>query len=320
MRYLNLSLMPSSKRVPHVAIIGAGVSGLRCADLLLDAGVQVTVFEARDRIGGRVHQICTDGHLVDVGANWIHSTNANPIMDIARETKTQVFWRPDDEAVVQTDGERAGDETATRLKETLWAYIDRAETYSAQHSAQIDCQLSLMDYIKEEATREFHTEPIFLQDLLNEAQRWGQFIGEPIAQQSLKFLSMEEGSGGTDVFLASTYKDILASIAKHAVAKDVIHLDTEVRKICYEDSDQCQAVCIETTDGERHEFDEVVVSCPLGWLKKNKGTAFSPSLSPSLSQAIDNIRYVLQEQVAPIRLVSLMVGSILVSAASRSST
>lgn len=39
---------------PHVGIIGAGLSGLRCADILLQNGAQVTILEARDRIGGRV--------------------------------------------------------------------------------------------------------------------------------------------------------------------------------------------------------------------------------------------------------------------------
>jgi NADPH-dependent 2,4-dienoyl-CoA reductase/sulfur reductase-like enzyme len=39
---------------PHVCIIGAGFAGLRCADILLQHDIQVTVFEARNRIGGRV--------------------------------------------------------------------------------------------------------------------------------------------------------------------------------------------------------------------------------------------------------------------------
>lgn len=41
-------------RVPHVGIVGAGLSGLRCADILLQRGVRVTILEARDRVGGRV--------------------------------------------------------------------------------------------------------------------------------------------------------------------------------------------------------------------------------------------------------------------------
>lgn len=39
---------------PHVGVIGAGLSGLRCADILAQNGARVTILEARDRIGGRV--------------------------------------------------------------------------------------------------------------------------------------------------------------------------------------------------------------------------------------------------------------------------
>lgn len=42
------------QKAPHIGIIGAGISGLRCADLLIQKGAQVTILEARDRIGGRV--------------------------------------------------------------------------------------------------------------------------------------------------------------------------------------------------------------------------------------------------------------------------
>lgn len=38
----------------RVCVIGAGVAGLRCAEVLLEEGVQVTILEARNRLGGRV--------------------------------------------------------------------------------------------------------------------------------------------------------------------------------------------------------------------------------------------------------------------------
>lgn len=47
-------------------IVGAGFAGLRAADILLQHGFKVTVFEARDRLGGRVAQSDHLGHLVDL--------------------------------------------------------------------------------------------------------------------------------------------------------------------------------------------------------------------------------------------------------------
>lgn len=47
------SAMNASKQL-NIGIVGAGFAGLRCADVLLQHGHRVTIFEARDRIGGRV--------------------------------------------------------------------------------------------------------------------------------------------------------------------------------------------------------------------------------------------------------------------------
>lgn len=53
-----------------VAVVGAGPAGLRVADLLQRRGVGVTVFEARDRVGGRLLSIPAESGWVDLGATW----------------------------------------------------------------------------------------------------------------------------------------------------------------------------------------------------------------------------------------------------------
>jgi monoamine oxidase len=53
-------------------VVGAGLAGLAAADALARAGRDVTVFEARDRVGGRVwSQRLASGAVVEMGAEFI---------------------------------------------------------------------------------------------------------------------------------------------------------------------------------------------------------------------------------------------------------
>ena len=277
-------------QTPHVAIVGCGISGLRCADVLLQSGANVTIFEARDRVGGRVYQLETGGILVDVGANWVHEPNNNPILQLAKQSDTVTFERPVQQATFDRYGNRIPDKMAMRLKATLWDLVEEAEEYSLNHSCQIDAQESVLDYLREKVSERYLDEPGFIEALLDESQRLGQFFGDPVDTMSLKFACTEEGTGGKDLFMASTYKNILDFLERRIHSKCTLRLSTEVIHINAE-VDRDSKVWVQTSSGDSEAFDEVVVSCPLGWLKRNKDKAFSPSLPRRLSEAIDNVRY-----------------------------
>lgn len=51
---LHNSNASATKFTRRVGIVGAGISGLRCAEVLLSKGYEVIILEARNRIGGRV--------------------------------------------------------------------------------------------------------------------------------------------------------------------------------------------------------------------------------------------------------------------------
>ncbi len=56
-----------TKSQPSIAIIGAGLSGLACARLLTQAGLDYTLIEAADAVGGRVRSDLVEGFTLDRG-------------------------------------------------------------------------------------------------------------------------------------------------------------------------------------------------------------------------------------------------------------
>ena len=64
-----------TREKPHIAVIGAGLAGLRCAEVLIDGGARVTILEARDRIGGRV----SPNPRISESEGYSHRSVANTI-------------------------------------------------------------------------------------------------------------------------------------------------------------------------------------------------------------------------------------------------
>jgi oxygen-dependent protoporphyrinogen oxidase len=60
----------------RVAVVGAGVSGLAAAYKLKSRGLNVTVFEADGRVGGKLRSVMQNGLIWDEGANTM--TEAEP--------------------------------------------------------------------------------------------------------------------------------------------------------------------------------------------------------------------------------------------------
>jgi monoamine oxidase len=62
----------------HVVVVGAGLAGLSCARRLRQLGFQVTVLEARDRVGGRVltFREFDDGRYAEAGAEFVASNHS----------------------------------------------------------------------------------------------------------------------------------------------------------------------------------------------------------------------------------------------------
>ncbi|KAK3327107.1 hypothetical protein B0T19DRAFT_152707 [Cercophora scortea] len=295
------SLSPTQK--PHIGVIGAGVSGLRAADLLLRHGFQVTILEARNRLGGRVHQErLPNGHFIDIGANWIHGATNSPIMDLARETKTEVSSWDTISHVFNEDGDFLTLAESTYYFTTAWNIFGDAFEYSSKNSSGIAPGKSLMDFFRDDIDKAIpETEEDYEKKrhiVLQLAHLWGAIVGGSVDRQSLKFLWLEESIEGENLFCAGTYRKILQRIAQPAVDGADIRYATQVSEIHGKSSSTSadKIVKVKTTDGQVFDFDEVVLTTPLGWLQKNL-QSFHPPLPDQLSKAIRSIGYGCLEKV-----------------------
>jgi monoamine oxidase len=97
--------MPAMTVEADVCVIGAGFSGIAAARKLQDAGLEVVVLEARDRVGGRVwNREMDDGTVASVGGTWLGKGH-DRLFELARELGMTTYPQFNDgEALVRLDG------------------------------------------------------------------------------------------------------------------------------------------------------------------------------------------------------------------------
>jgi monoamine oxidase len=83
--------MPTTKK--KILIIGAGIAGLATCKQLIEDGFDASILEARNRYGGRIWVDETLGIHLGLGANWMHGTEGNPLLPIAKK-KRILLWHP----------------------------------------------------------------------------------------------------------------------------------------------------------------------------------------------------------------------------------
>jgi monoamine oxidase len=164
---------------------------------LLQSGFKVTLIEARDRIGGRIHQEqLPNGLWADMGANWIHGVKGNPFLDLAKETSTAVVSPNDTSFVINGSGHPMPHGEAVNDATVMWDIIEDAFKHSNERSAEIPDDESLWDFFLVKVPEKIpETSQNFQkrrETVLQMSEVWGAYIGSSIQKQSLKFFFLEE--------------------------------------------------------------------------------------------------------------------------------
>ncbi|EJT76006.1 hypothetical protein GGTG_05931 [Gaeumannomyces tritici R3-111a-1] len=284
------------KARPHVAVVGAGFAGLRCAEVLIQGGAKVTVAEARDRFGGRAHQCSLSGQTFDMGPNWIHGSDDNPIVRLSNATGTTLSKMGQDMLLYDDQGRIVSDEASNVVLKTVWALLEEAFLYSNRNSEQIDPDLNLEDFFRDKLDKG-SLAPGIQRQVLMMANIWGSFIGDYWGKQSVKWLWMEESLHGKDMHVSGCHGKVVQHLAAKVMASADVHLSTKVKSVeSIVKKGKDPRILLTTERGLRLRFDEVVVTVPLGCLKRHK-PFFKPPLPAQICQSIANMTYSSLEKV-----------------------
>lgn len=233
----------------RIAVVGAGIAGAVAARALVDDGHTVTVLEARERVGGRLHSVIDDDFPVPVqlGA-WL-----------------------------------AGSEDALALRHKLaelglgeWTF-DTATGFSAD-----GMEPTIDDAPIRKAFEKAVDAPIDvpLTDALADS---GAHLDDPALAAALAWL---QATTGVDPGTASTWfppplvPDSLTGtdgdvvrLVEEALTDVTVRLASPVVRIAYDET----GVSLRMGTGEALSFDRVIVTVPLGVLQ-NQGIEFAPMM------------------------------------------
>ncbi|MEI7617527.1 MAG: NAD(P)/FAD-dependent oxidoreductase [Actinomycetota bacterium] len=121
----------------RIVVVGAGLAGLTAAELLHNAGCEVTVLEASNRVGGRAFTRSAEfinGQCAEAGAEWVDNVHSR-----MRGLVDRFGLRMDDNATAWTtirrwlfrDGALLGPADLARIDSQLGDELDRLEDFFA---------------------------------------------------------------------------------------------------------------------------------------------------------------------------------------------
>ncbi|MFN0009836.1 MAG: flavin monoamine oxidase family protein [Planctomycetota bacterium] len=273
--------IPERKGPPPVIVVGAGVAGLSAARALHDAGLEVVVLEARDRIGGRAWTPEVGGVPVDAGAMFVHGVVGNPLAELcdAMEIAHEPTGRGASLVFDAVSGAELEMPMAIRLGMATIDFENQLERLVAslpQDASVRDGIEAYLDGADELSDKERRVASFALTQLLIEIYESG-----PPERMSLEHYAgapYDEFAGGNHV-VAGGYVTLVEALADG--------LDVRLGEPVTGIRHGPDGVLVTTASGA-HQGSHAIVTLPLGVLKTG-AIEFDPPLPESKRGAIERL-------------------------------
>jgi monoamine oxidase len=274
-----------------VIVAGAGLAGLMAARELERRGAEVTVIEARDRVGGRVHTMRTGfagGQHAEAGADLIEAEQGC-VLDLARELDLQAvrilrrgwgFYGVDKRGRLRVrNAPDAFEEGARRLEPEIREYKLAGCRWESPVAAAIARQ-SVRDWLtRSNADAGFSAAMAGLR---------GFFLADP---EDLSLIALVdefaagEMPGEGRMFRIADGNDRLASGLRRQL-RGTVTLKVVLRRVLQDG----HGVRLTVDDGRKREMaaDYAVLALPASTLRE---VQFEPALPPEQARAFSSLRY-----------------------------
>jgi len=288
---------------PKVVVVGAGIAGLSAAEKLVQAGLTcVTIVEAIDRPGGRIHSCWLNETVAEMGAKYIEGCCVNnPVFTLAsqegllqyplyrREPTDSLGLTSEgqDVSVIVTGTAHHSFELINEQAAELYGVIDQGIKYGA-----------LSSFFETRITQELSSFP---EDKRNEAaqilngmtndirNRFGADLSKMSTAQYGSYVELP----GKHIGIREGMIGILAPLIRGMTSCDSILYCKPVKSILWGKGESAQSprVRVVCCDGDVLPADYVVVTLPLGVLKATAHEMFQPALPKDKKEAINNLSF-----------------------------
>jgi monoamine oxidase len=277
-----------------VLVLGAGAAGLAAAQELSQAGLRVSVIEARDRIGGRIFTQHVPGHPlpVELGAEFIHGRPPESFA-LAEQAGLLVYEINGDSWLAQHGRLAPSD--------ALW---DQTDQLFAQMASASDTDSSFQTFLAR-----FQSDPAWRDAAAMAASYVEGFNAADTSTVSVQALLNEQraaaASDGDRAFrIAQGYDHLVAALAAGCDPSRVtIHLGTIARRVIWQRGHvEIQTQGVDLPGSRSFTARQAVITLPLGVLQAPVDARGSVQFHPALADHVDAARQLAMGQVVKVIL------------------
>jgi monoamine oxidase len=261
----------------HVIIIGGGVAGLMAAmKLRASSNLNVTLLEAQDRVGGRIHTVHQNGASIELGAEFIHGKPPE-LLTLLEDLNLDTYELEGENLNYDCsdDSLHPQDEGAHDDEDSPFTVLEQLTTWSDQHPTQ---DLSFDAWCERE-----HIAPGVRSGARGYVEGFNAADASRISVRSLAVQQQAEDSIEGDALrhVKTGYQRLPEALAaRFTRLGGILRLQSQVKSITWSRG----SVEVQLTTGESLHADAAIITLPLGVLQSSS-VSFEPAPADILQQA-----------------------------------